>query len=405
MRVTQELASSPPDLSMTIAAEQDALQREVLLWQRWVRYIAIAGMLLLSFAFGTVSAQALVPLAIIGVCYTSVVMSTAWLLRQSPTRAAGRWFPSLILSADVATVTGICFLTSAPQQLHRILLLGLLSMQLAAFYFGRRLGTYAAVLSVVAYVALQLVVPPFVPGEPESGHAIAFNIAVFGIVASVLVHTLGSFRERMDKLHAFCRVAERGEGALPPIPRDRWADELTLLATSFQDMHARLAEQIGSDPLTGCMNRRSLMMRLRADLRVARRRASTVGVVVVDVDHFKEINDTHGHAAGDHVLQQIAEIMRVTARDTDSVARFGGDEFVITLADTSWEGAIGFAERLRCRVNDYTFGTPDLPLVATVSVGVALGYGADPISPETLLKDADTALYRAKTAGRNRVFS
>jgi diguanylate cyclase (GGDEF)-like protein len=170
-------------------------------------------------------------------------------------------------------------------------------------------------------------------------------------------------------------------------------------------MHVRLAEQIGSDPLTGCMNRRSLEARLRSDLRQARRRGSTVAVVAVDLDHFKEINDTRGHPVGDIVLQQLAGIMKVTARDTDSVARFGGDEFVIILPDTGWQGALTFAERLRRCVDDYSFGPPDAPVSTTISVGVALGRGTDATSADALLKEADAALYKAKTAGRNRVFS
>jgi two-component system cell cycle response regulator len=108
---------------------------------------------------------------------------------------------------------------------------------------------------------------------------------------------------------------------------------------------------------------------------------------------------------GDIVLQQLANIMKATARDTDCVARFGGDEFVIVLPDTGWQGALTFAERLRRRVDDYAFGPPGSPMSLTISVGVALARGSDPVSSDMLLRDADAALYKAKTAGRNRVFS
>jgi len=144
---------------------------------------------------------------------------------------------------------------------------------------------------------------------------------------------------------------------------------------------------------------------LRVDLRQARRRNTTVAVTAIDVDHFKEINDSRGHLVGDIVLQQLAGIMKQTARDTDAVARFGGDEFVIILPDTGWQGALTFAERLRRRVDDFTFGPPGTPMSTTISVGVALARGTDPISTDMLIKEADAALYKAKAAGRNRVFS
>jgi diguanylate cyclase (GGDEF)-like protein len=105
------------------------------------------------------------------------------------------------------------------------------------------------------------------------------------------------------------------------------------------------------------------------------------------------------------VLQQLAGIMKSTARDTDSVARFGGDEFVIVLPDTGWQGALTFAERLRRRVDDAVFGPPNAQMTVTISIGVALGRGADGTSSASLLQQADEALYKAKSGGRNRVFS
>lgn len=387
-------------------SEQAELSREVLLWQRWVRYLAMATMVLLSLVFGPEIKVALIPLAVIAVSYIGVVMATSSILLHSPSSKPGTSFPSLLLATDVAALAGFCYLTSAPQQLHRVLLLGFLVMQLGAFYFGRRQGSLAAVLTVVSYVLLTLV-PPFIAGTRPSSMTVAFNVTLFAIIGTVVIYTFGNFRERIDSLRVYCKVVERGESTvLPPIPADRWPDELTLLARSFQSMHALLAEQVGSDALTGCLNRRSFEMRLRSDLRQARRRGSTVAVVAVDLDHFKEINDSRGHAAGDLVLQQVAEIMKSTVRDTDAVARYGGDEFIVVLSDTGWQGALTFADRLRRRVDDHSFGSPGTPpMSVTISVGVALGRGTDTVSTEALLQEADAALYRAKTAGRNRVFS
>ena len=177
------------------------------------------------------------------------------------------------------------------------------------------------------------------------------------MVCGVLITAYGNFRARMNRLRLFCKLVE--EGDLAPsltLGVDKRPDDLTLLATSFDAMRSRLAEQIGTDPLTGCLNRRALETRLRAEWRQAKRRGSTVAVLAIDLDHFKEINDTRGHPFGDVVLQELAGIMKSTARDTDAVARLGGDEFVIVLPDTGWQGALTFAERLRRKVDDFAFG-------------------------------------------------
>ncbi|MEO6879215.1 MAG: GGDEF domain-containing protein, partial [Gemmatimonadaceae bacterium] len=394
------------ELSEALLVERGNLRCDVLLWQRWVRYLALGAMVLLTLLFSSTVQDAFWPLGMIAAGYTGVVMSTAWILQHKRSRASQTWFPSLLITADIAALAGFCYLTSAPQQLHRILLLGFLSMQLGVFYFGRRHGWLAASLTMVGYLVFVLGVPPFIEGPRPPVLTVEFNVVLFAIISAVLIYTFGSFRERMDALRMYCKIVEHGEvPTLTKVGTERWPDELTLLSRSFQSMHARLAEQIGSDPLTGCMNRRSLEARLRIDLRQARRRNTTVAVTAVDLDHFKEINDSRGHPAGDIVLQQLAGIMKQTARDTDAVARVGGDEFVIILPDTGWQGALTFAERLRRRVDDFTFGAPGTPMSTTISVGVALARAGEPISTDMLLKEADAALYKAKVAGRNRVFS
>jgi two-component system, cell cycle response regulator len=144
---------------------------------------------------------------------------------------------------------------------------------------------------------------------------------------------------------------------------------------------------------------------LRTELRQAKRRANTLAVLAIDLDHFKTINDTHGHPFGDLVLSGLANIMKETARDTDAVARLGGDEFFVVLPDTGWEGALTFAERIRRRVDETTFSSPHASMRITISVGVALARGTDPVSAATLMQEADQSLYKAKSGGRNRVFA
>jgi diguanylate cyclase (GGDEF)-like protein len=313
--------------------------------------------------------------------------------------------PVLLVTADIVALSVIIWLSGTPAEMGRILMGATLMVQLAVFYFGRRLGIYAALLAAMAYLITTRIAPSSGIAPNQSLPHLIFSLGVFGLVSGVLITAYGNFRERMNRLRIFCKLVEDGDIAPSyTLGVDKRPDDLTLLARSFEAMRARLAEQIGTDPLTGCLNRRALESRLRAEWRQAKRRSSTVAVLAIDLDHFKVVNDTYGHPFGDLVLQGLASIMKATARDTDAVARVGGDEFVIILPDTGWQGALTFAERLRRKVDDFDFGER-IPNGATISVGVALARGTDPNSPEVLLKEADLSLYKAKDAGRNRIFA
>ena len=402
--VTQELPLVTPRLLRAFEVEQAELQRDVLLWQHWTRYLGISALALAAIVFAANIEAVVLPLVVIAGLYLAVVASSAWALRRVGSDALRASLPWVLAVADVAALAGCFYLCSAPAQLDRMLLVALVPAAAGAYYIGRRYAAVIAALAAIAYVALALVVRPFVAGPRPPMSDLVFNFALFAVIAAVLLYTIGSLRDRMVDVRRYCKVIELGESAaLPHLGVDRWPDELTLVARGVRTMHARLAEQIGSDPLTACMNRRSLEARLRAELRHARRRNSTVAIVALDIDNFKTINDTFGHPAGDVVLQQVAAIMKATVRDTDAVARVGGDEFLIVLPDAAWQGAVAFAERLRRRVDDHTFGLASAPIEVTVSVGLALGRGRDSISSDLLLKEADAALYKAKTAGRNRV--
>ncbi|HUF25783.1 MAG TPA: GGDEF domain-containing protein, partial [Gemmatimonadaceae bacterium] len=272
------------------------------------------------------------------------------------------------------------------------------------FYFGRRLGSWALVLLLIAYVGASFLLPPHHPGPRPLLPVVAFNAALFAFAGGIMVLTLGSFRERMDQFRLICKRFELGDSNAQFEPeKDRLPDDLTLVARSFNEMRARLVELIGTDPLTGVLNRRAFEARLHREWRYAKRRDSTLALLMLDIDNFKPVNDTHGHASGDQALLELAEIMKVTARDTDTVGRHGGDEFVVLLPDTGWQGAMAFAERLRKNVDDHTFMVNGIVLEITISIGVALAHGTDPISVDDLQEQADRSLYRAKSGGRNRI--
>ncbi|HEX6094764.1 MAG TPA: EAL domain-containing protein [Thermoanaerobaculia bacterium] len=154
------------------------------------------------------------------------------------------------------------------------------------------------------------------------------------------------------------------------------------------------------DVLTALPNRKLFTDRLRHALIHAKRTGKALAVMFIDIDHFKKINDTLGHTAGDELLLQMARRLRVCVRDDDTVARLGGDEFTIILAELRHpEDAVTVAEKVLGAVQlPLTIG--DMPIVVTASVGISL-YPVDGADPEALLRNADSAMYRAKEAGRN----
>ncbi len=176
-----------------------------------------------------------------------------------------------------------------------------------------------------------------------------------------------------------------------------------LLETTRADK-ARLEALATTDSVTTLLNRRALVDRLTHEMERARRYATPLALLMVDLDHFKDINDTHGHLVGDEALREVARLLQSGVRNVDIVARYGGEEFAIVLPETSNEGAVAFAERVRERVAEHVFANERLPsLRITVSVGVASVPAADIESVEDFFARSDEALYRAKAAGRNQV--
>lgn len=167
--------------------------------------------------------------------------------------------------------------------------------------------------------------------------------------------------------------------------------------------HQDLVSSALRDPLTKLYNKRYLMERLDSELKFARRHETAVSLLMMDIDHFKKVNDTHGHLAGDKVLERLAGVLVKAVRNEDVVARFGGEELAIVLRAIAVDAAAALAERLRRLIEQTLIEHGGQHLRATVSVGVA-GYPVtNAETVEQLIEAADQALYRAKRAGRNRV--
>ena len=182
----------------------------------------------------------------------------------------------------------------------------------------------------------------------------------------------------------------------------------TVLRFAYHDdldesFHENLVSSALRDPLTKLFNRRYLLDRLDSELKFARRHNTPLSLLMLDLDHFKRINDTQGHLAGDAVLTNLATVLTKAVRNEDVVARFGGEELAIILRAIPAEPAFSLAERLRKHVEQTVTRYDGRELRATVSIGVA-GYPSTQAETiEELMEAADRALYRAKHDGRNRV--
>ncbi len=185
-----------------------------------------------------------------------------------------------------------------------------------------------------------------------------------------------------------------------------------LLAQAANQAHivlenARLFERIRNlsvrDGLTDLYNHKHTMELLSSEVSRAGRYEEGLSLVMLDIDHFKKVNDEHGHQAGDSVLRDVARLLRDTLRNVDAVGRYGGEEFAAILPHTSHEDGLKTGERIRKAVADHAFRVGHRELKVTISVGVA-SYPSDAVdSPGDLVREADRALYRAKQAGRNAV--
>ncbi|RNC68029.1 MAG: diguanylate cyclase [Desulfuromonadales bacterium] len=158
-----------------------------------------------------------------------------------------------------------------------------------------------------------------------------------------------------------------------------------------------------TDPLTHLHNRRHLMEMVEREFQRTSRKGGHLSLVMLDIDYFKKINDTYGHQEGDQVLAILAEIVTKRLRSYDMAARYGGEEFVLLLPETPLSEAQAIAERLRVEVQDHPFSGRLQHLIMTISLGVATYPSSRVESIDSLFRQADEALYRAKQGGRNRV--
>ncbi|MEZ4762351.1 MAG: sensor domain-containing diguanylate cyclase [Calditrichia bacterium] len=176
------------------------------------------------------------------------------------------------------------------------------------------------------------------------------------------------------------------------------------VAVSNATLYENIRAMSYTDGMTSLHNYRFFELRIKEEISRARRDGSQLSLLILDVDYFKNYNDTLGHPAGDDVLRKVSKILQTSVRDNDIVARYGGEEFAVILSGAEKQGAIKLAERIRAKVEDASFYKEEIQPSGqlTISLGVA-SFPDDAIREEDLIQNADKALYQAKKNGRNRV--
>lgn len=277
-----------------------------------------------------------------------------------------------------------------------MLLYGLLDRLLPRSYLAKVLVVVTTLgqgpMTALALLQSAGLVPP---GLAWAAVAAAFGLGVAGAAIG-----LAAVLRPVARLEEAVSAFERGDASTPALP-DRHGDVIGRLMARAARMYRTAESRIGeaerraeSDPLTGLLNRRGFERAL-----AARREAGERGaLLMLDLDHFKRVNDDHGHDAGDRVLREVAALLRSQMRRRDLSARFGGEEFVIYLAGIARDPSHRVAERLRMAVEDRISVEGR---AQTVSIGVAHWPPGAPFAE--ILRNADAAVYAAKSDGRNRV--
>jgi len=386
-----------------------SVNAEVLLWQSRVRMIVAllaGGAEFVLQQHRILQGNALYLLE--GVCgYIAVVTAVALFVQK--TGRAPNWSVAVTVIADILFIFGSTLVSSPPYYYDRILIFLFHVMDLTETYFGPGQAAFAAGLVVTGY--LYTVHVMIGRGARLIWSEELWSVGVFALAAGVFVLQYGSFRKRLNNIVTLFERVEEGdfEGEYDTSADGR-PDVVTVVGRVYNRVRLQLMEMVQTDPLTGCMNRRGFEQALVREMARSMRAGSEVSLLALDLDHFKQINDTRGHVFGDAVLRDVGTLLRQSARAGDIVARTGGEEFSILLPDTPGNGAFHFANRLCDSLRDHIFRVNTKELRLTISIGVVSTDGDRPLVAEkgkSLAEEmkirADEALYAAKRTGRDRV--
>jgi diguanylate cyclase (GGDEF)-like protein len=386
---------------------------DVLLWQ--TRYRVVLALLAAGLAVGlrtfgllqvsTVAARRLGDVVadwlVVGaaVVYLAVVVVLHAHVQRS--RRASRTLATVMMVGDLFLVFLLVFALASPAHYDRALLVALFALQLTHVYFGRG----PALLMLAATAAGFLLITDLAErttGQGDWGNALV-TLAIFAVGAGMVTLVQSHMHARLARLLDMFARAEDGDfSAAYDVAGDVRPDAITHVGRAYNQMRAHLADIVETDPLSGCLNRRGFEQQYRRELARAARSQVELALLVLDLDHFKQVNDTYGHLVGDRVITEAGEVLRANARVGDVVARTGGEEFAILVPG----GGIAAAQLLALRIVEAfrrrEFGGA-LRVPVTVSIGVVAETVLDEALHEDLLARADEALYAAKRSGRNRV--
>ena len=306
-----------------------------------------------------------------------VITAAYWIVAALRSRA-----PYLL---KAALVVGSAFVFAA-FEIHDLGLIGfglpvfVLCAAIAVAFFGTRAGVALSLLCTAtiaaagwAFVSGARLAPAEVSAVLEAPSTWAAAIVGYALIVGVAVAAIG-----------------------------RLQGDLAALVSELHATSDSLGRQATEDELTGLANRRHFLGRARAEMVRIRRYGEPGFLAILDLDHFKRVNDVHGHAAGDEVLRAFAELLSTTSRGPDMPARFGGEEFALLMPSTGEHGAMTVVERIRERWRSSPTVVDGEPIVSTVSIGLTDVRPDDP-GIDATLRRADAALYQAKAAGRDRV--
>lgn len=384
----------------------------ILLWQTRYRLMIVAAVGGITLAFkwaGMLSAEsvgsrlfgveaALLFTGLLLVAYCVFIGVLALHLRAR--RRVGNWAVFSTLIADILLFNGQVLLSAPTENYARALILATFTVQMTLMYFGWRAGGWNLIGVVAGYLAIMLVASNVDPAM----HFVEglWTLGLFTVGLTAFLTLQADLGDRLANVVQIFDRAREGDFSLTfDEETTEHADRITVIGAAYNKMRTQLTSVILTDPLTQCFNPRGFDQLAAREISRAARANTVLSMLALDIDHFKEINDTYGHLVGDEVLREIGSVLRQTARLSDVVARTGGEEFAVLAPDTDDDGAMLFSQRLLDAFRTHKF----LPLRdrrVTVSVGVAVAPARTDGVLRLLRARSDEALYVAKRNGRDR---